>query len=121
LDWLDYVERVGVSAKTDVRAVPLDVRLEDAELDAFSPSWGSAQNLTGAQPKGCAIFSVSVARGDALAFSGIHEAPNSLGVLARARACACPSMRKPRSVPRKLQWLIITLWTETLVLLVTRG
>jgi hypothetical protein len=47
LDWLDYVERVGVSAETDVRAVPLDVRLEDAELDAFSPSWGSAQNLTG--------------------------------------------------------------------------
>ncbi len=23
--------------------------------------------------------------------------------------------------PRKLQWLIITLWTETLVLLATRG
>jgi hypothetical protein len=51
LDWLDYVERVGVSAETDVRAVPLDVRLEDAELDAFSPSWGSAEPDGSPSPK----------------------------------------------------------------------
>jgi hypothetical protein len=47
MEWLDYVERVGVNRDTDVRAVRLDIRLEEAELDAFAPAWGSAQNLTG--------------------------------------------------------------------------
>jgi hypothetical protein len=43
MEWLDYVERVGVNRDTDVRVLPLDIRLEDAELDAFSPAWGSVQ------------------------------------------------------------------------------
>jgi hypothetical protein len=47
LEWLDYVERIGVNRDTDVQAVPLDMRLEEAELTAFSPSWGDVQNLTG--------------------------------------------------------------------------
>jgi hypothetical protein len=42
-EWLDYVERVGVNRDTDVRVLPLDIRLEDAELDAFSPARGSVQ------------------------------------------------------------------------------
>jgi hypothetical protein len=38
MEWLDYVERVGVNRDTDVHVVPLDIRLEGAELDAFSPA-----------------------------------------------------------------------------------
>jgi hypothetical protein len=46
-DWLDYVERVGVRVDAQVRAVPLDIRLEETALDALWPAGGGAQNLTG--------------------------------------------------------------------------
>jgi hypothetical protein len=50
-DWLDYVERVGVRADADVRVLPLDIRLEESELEMLWPRGGGAKNLTGVRAR----------------------------------------------------------------------
>ncbi len=40
-DWLDYIERAGVRVDAQVRAVPLDVRLEEGALVPSGPLEGA--------------------------------------------------------------------------------
>jgi hypothetical protein len=50
-DWLDYIERVGVLADADVRLLPIDLHLEEAELETLWPGGGGSENLTGVQAR----------------------------------------------------------------------
>ena len=42
-DWLDYIERVGVQADADIQLAPLDVRLDESELEALWPGGGGSE------------------------------------------------------------------------------
>ena len=50
-EWLDYIERVGVPADVDIELSPLDILLEESELEALWPDGGGSENLTGVRAK----------------------------------------------------------------------
>ena len=44
---LDYVERVGARADAEIQLVPLDIWLDESQLERLWPGGGYVENLTG--------------------------------------------------------------------------
>ena len=48
---MDYVERAGVRTDREIHLVPLDIRLDESQLEMLWPRGGSVENLTGVRAR----------------------------------------------------------------------
>jgi hypothetical protein len=74
-DWLDYIERAGVRADAEIHLVPLDIRLEESQLEMLWTAGGYVENLTGMRARRMRNLLGLRGPGDALASSGTGIRP----------------------------------------------